>query len=310
VSEAPVALFVYNRPELVARTLECLRAAGARRLYVFSEGPADDEDARRVEDVRARIRRLDWIEPVVTERERNLGWTASLQQGLDEVFAREERVVVLEDDIAVAPEFLDFVASALDRYANEPRVAAVTGLRLPFSRDPLRRYPYDAFLLPRFFSWSWATWRDRWETFELDGDRVLERLRRSRVPLETAGADLPWMVRSALVRGEVSDPWDVALSASLVLEGSYVVVPAWNMVENIGFATGLHGPDPAYELRWEAEHRPRGALRFPPPVPDPGMLRAFLVFRENPGPWRLRRLVPRPLRVLLRRLRRTYDPFR
>jgi hypothetical protein len=306
--DLPIAVFAYNRPHLLARTLDCLREAGARALVVFSDGPRTEEDASLVAAVRALVRRVQWTTPELVERPTNLGNTGSVVDGLQAMLARHDRVVVLEDDIAVAPEFLSFVAAALDTYAEDAPVAGVTGLRLPFSRRPLAQYPYDAFLLPRFFVWGWATWRRAWETFDFDGERVLERLRRERPRLDVAGADLPYMVRAGLVQRTLAEPWDVCVAASMVLNGQRFVVPTWNMVENTGLGSGTHPHRLAWELRLEAEHRPTHApLRFPPPSEvDRRILRAFQVFRENPRGWTARRLVPRPVRVVMRRIRGTH----
>jgi hypothetical protein len=308
----PVVVFAYKRPQLLARTLACLRAAGAERIYAFVEAPESEDDADAVAAVRRELAAIDWATASVVERERHLGWTASLQAGLDDVFQHEQRAAVIEEDVAVAPEFLAYAARALARYEDEPVVAGVTGLRLPFSRRSLRRYPYDALMLPRFFTWGWATWRRAWETFEFDVDALVARLRAEPVALEEGGADLPWMVRAGLVQRRVADPWDIGLSVQLLLERRLFVVPTWNMVEHLGAATGLHGPAPSYELRWETDHRPGAieALRLPPPRVGARTLKAYHVFRENPRGWTARRLLPRPARRLLRRLRGTYDVFR
>lgn len=307
--DLPVAVFAYDRPALLARTLECLRSAGARSLVVFSDGPRSDDDVERVEAVRAVVRGVDWTTPELVERETNLGNTRSTVEGLTAVLERHERVVVIEDDILVAPEFLSFVAAALETYEADERIAGVTGLRLPFSRRPLLHYRYDAFLLPRFFVWGWATWRRAWETFDLDGERVLARLRRERPRLELAGADLPHMVRAGLVEKTLAEPWDVCVAATMVLNGQSFVVPTWNMVENIGLQSGTHPHDVPWVLRWEVEHRPpHRPFLFPPGAElDARILKAFRVFRENPRGWTARRLVPRPARNLMRRIRGTYQ---
>ncbi len=308
IASLPVAVFAFNRPELLRRTLECLRAAGAETLYIFSDGPRSDADVEGVRQVRALVRDVAWTKPNLVEHETNLGNTGSTVAGLTAVLERHDRVVVIEDDIAVAPEFLAFAAAALDNYEADDRVAGVTGLRLPFSRRPLARYPFDAFLLPRFFVWSWATWRRAWDTFDLDGDRLLSRLRSERPRLELAGADLPYMVRAGLVDRTLAEPWDVCVAASMVLNGQHFVVPTWNMVENIGLESGTHPHDLAYDLHWEVEHRPaQRPFRFPAAgTADSRILRAFRVFRENPRGWTGRRLVPRPARMLMRKIRGTY----
>jgi hypothetical protein len=307
VSELPVVVFAYNRPRLLERTLSCLRDSGARSLYLFSDGPRGAADEPLVEEVRRLARGVSWGDCTLVEREHNLGGSRSTVDGMALVFGRHGRAVVIEDDICVAPEFLRFAHAALERYADEPRIAGVTGLRMPFSRRPLRGYQYDAFLLPRFFTWSWATWRRAWETFELDHEKLLGRLRESRVRLELGGADLPYMVRSGLILGTLAEPWDVCCSASMVLNGQFFVVPTWNMVENIGMDSGVHPHGVPWTLRWEEEHRPDlERLLLPPPEVDRRILKSYRVFRENPRGWTARRLVPRPARMLLRRVRGTY----
>ena len=53
---APVALFVYNRPDHVQATLEALSGnalASETDLYVFSDGPKTDHDRAGVDAVHA-----------------------------------------------------------------------------------------------------------------------------------------------------------------------------------------------------------------------------------------------------------------
>lgn len=307
----PAALIVYNRADTLERTLACLRGAGVRRIYAYSDGPRDEEDERRVGAVRALLDAIDWADVTVEARERNLGLSASMIGALSDVFGREERALVIEDDIAIAPEFPAFAAAALDRYAAEERVVGVTAQRLPFDGRALHRYPYDAFMLPRFFVWGWATWARAWRTFEFDRDELLARLAEPGMRLEIAGADVPYMARKAIVEQRLEGSWDVYAAASMVTQGQLFVVPKWNMTEVPGMASGTHPQWPRWRLEWEPDRRPDlSALRLPPVEVDAAILKSYHVFRENPQGWTLRRLVPRPARNILRRLRRTYALFR
>jgi hypothetical protein len=261
----PVALFVYNRANVLERTLACLRGAGLDTLHVFSDGPRNDEDAAGVERVRELVRGIRWADTTIHERPANLGLSASIVSGVSEVLETHERVIVVEDDVWVAPEFGRFVAAALSAYAHDERVVGVTGLRLPFSRRALRGYPYDAFLLPRFSSWGWATWRRAWRTLELDVERLAQRVRDSGARLDVAGHDVPEMWRR-VVSGELRGAWDVRCCVSMVANGQLIVTPVWNMVENGGLESGTHfRKPPPFTLRWETERRRDvDALRFPP----------------------------------------------
>lgn len=286
--EVPVALFVYRRCAPLHRTLDCLRASGAGRLYVFSDAAAGPEAQDDVAAVRALVAAIDWTDTIVVERPRNLGLSASIRDGLDSVFAAHESVMVIEDDVCVAPEFCRYAQAALDAYRDEPRVAGVTGLRYPFARDALERYPYDVFMSPRFSSWGWASWRDRWASFSFDGVALRNALAERGAELQAAraGADMPWLIENAIVRESLGGSWDVACAANMLLRDQWFVTPAWNMVENSGIVEGTHGSRraPGWRLEWETERRPAdlGSMRFPPAAEEPGVLRDYRAFFE-PG---------------------------
>jgi hypothetical protein len=280
-SPVPVALFVYRRHRQLPRTLECLRAAGVRRLYVFCDGPADSEARDDVERVRAQVAAIDWIAPVVLEHAGNLGLSASIRSGLDRVFERHESAVVIEDDVCVAPEFLEYASRALDHYRDEPGVAGVTGLRYPFDRTALARYEFDVFLSPRFSSWAWGTWRERWRRFSFDAAELRRRI--AAAPdfrPGRGGADLPAMIHDAILTETLTGSWDVACATNMLLSKSSFVTPTWNMVENSGLEEGTHATGPSgLTLAWE--QRPTAelsGLRFAPAGGDERVLRAYRRF--------------------------------
>ena len=278
----PVALFVYRRHEQLRRTLACLRDSRIEQLYVFSDGPRDAAAEDDVATVRELVSGLDWIEPVTFAQTANLGLSESIRSGLDRLFKSHDAAVVVEDDVCVAPEFYDYACRALAHYAGAGRVAGITGLRYPFSRRALDDYPFDVFLSPRFSSWAWATWKDRWERFVFDHGALRAQLAaRSDLRPERAGADMRWMIEQAVVEESLTGAWDVSCAANMLLHDQYFVTPTWNMVENSGLLEGTHqtGRAPAWRLAWEPEHRPElEALRFAPVAEDARVLQAYVKF--------------------------------
>jgi hypothetical protein len=294
-ANVPVALFVHRRPEVLGRTLECLRVSGIAQLYVFSDGPRDDSQAGGVAKVREVVRALDWIQPVIVEQPENLGLSASIRAGLDMVFARHEAAVVIEDDIQVAPEFHAYACAALAHYAECVGVAGVTGLRLPFDASVFAEYPYDVFMCPRFSSWGWATWRDRWEGFSFDAASLRSQIEaRGDVDLGRAGADMPSMVDQAVVKETLGGAWDAFCATNVLLRGQDFVTPAWNMVENTGVSGGSHQHGKQYrKLAWEPDRRPPPErIRFAPVEEDDRILDGFRSY-----------FAPRGVRGALARLR-------
>ena len=228
------------------------------------------------------IASLDWIEPVTIVRPDNLGLDKSIRAGLDQLLATHDSVIVIEDDIAVAPEFYDYVCRALAQYAGDARVAGVTGLRVPFAARVFDGYPFDVFLSPRFSSWGWATWKDRWNGFSFDLASLRREIGAARAfKPERAGADMLWMVRGAVIDETLGGPpFDVVCATNMLLHGQYFVTPAWNMVENTGFVVGTHSNGtPPWELVWERDRRPHdGRVRFAPIEEYEPILREYLRF--------------------------------
>ncbi len=307
----PVVLFAYRRHRQLERTLRCLQDAGAQRLYVFADGAADAGAEADVARVRTLIREIDWAEVELAESERNIGLSASIRAGLDRVFETHETAIVIEDDIHVAPEFLAYAEAALAHYAGEPRVAGVTGLRLPFDRGPLERYHYDVFFSPRFSSWGWATWRERWREFVFDPAVLRERMAGSAgFRPWTAGVDMPGMIHDAIVTESLGGAWDVVCATNMLLAGSGFVTPVWNMVENGGLEEGTHADGTStLTLAWEGEHaRAPGSLRFAPAQPDARVLRAFRRGFATAAGGALARVRAQPLALRTTRRLRTARP--
>jgi hypothetical protein len=285
--EVPVALFVYRRHGKLPRTLECLERNGVTKLYVYSDGPADAAGEQHVATVREIIASIDWIEPITVEHEHNLGLSESIRLGLDELFDVHEKVIVIEDDISVAPEFYDFARLALDHYSGVERVAGVTGLRFPFSRAGFDGYPFDVFMSPRFSSWGWATWRERWREFVFDLDSLRGQIEtRGDFHPERAGGDMADLIKRAVVTETLTGAWDVVCATNMLMRGQFFVTPTWNMVENRGLVEGTHtsGVAPAWDLRWETALQPAlEQLRFAPVGEDARVLTEYLRFHRLPG---------------------------
>src|SRR5258708_3848645 len=161
---APIALFVYNRPEHTRRTVESLRAntlACQSDLFVFSDA-GKKESAAAVEAVRKFIRTIDGFNSVtIIERERNCGLANSIIAGVSHVCNEFGRVVAIADDLLTTADFLTFMNQALDRFADEPKIFSVSGFN--FAVGAPQHYPFDAFCSYRSSSLGWGTWESRWQ---------------------------------------------------------------------------------------------------------------------------------------------------
>jgi hypothetical protein len=167
---APVVLFVFNRPHHVTQTVEALQKdwlAPQSDLYIFSDGAKEGHSAALVEAVRKYIRNIRGFRSVVIiERDRNLGLADSIITGVNQICEEFGRVIVLEDDLLISPDFLTFMNSALEQYVHEPRVFSISGFN--FGLRTRQSQAFDAFCFYRSSSLGWGTWSSRWNKCDWD----------------------------------------------------------------------------------------------------------------------------------------------
>ncbi len=281
-NDTPVVLFVFNRHENLADTLACLKANSITKLYVFSDGPRNQDDVAGIAKVREIIAQIDWVEAEIIEHQANQGLSQSIQNGLSYVFKKHETAIVVEDDIKIAPDFYNYAVQALEGYRQDKNVMGITGLRYPFKRDGLDAARYDAFFTPRFSSWGWATWRDRWQRVSFDLEAVKSAIKsKSDFDPSIAGADIPGTIQ-ALLDDNLTGCWDVFVLIHMLLNNKLFVWPRYNMVTNTGLLEGSHanGIAPSWKLKWETN--PSTGWKLPGHAKvDENILRDFRQFFLN-----------------------------
>ncbi len=239
---APIVLFVYNRPEHTRRTLAALAAnllAIQSDLIIYADGPKKPEHEPSVRMTREVARGASGFKSVtMIERDRNLGLANSVISGVTEVCESFGRVIVLEDDLVVAPRFLDYMNAGLDRYAGCPQVYQVSGYLFPRCEGAGRSR-----FLPLTTTWGWATWERAWKSFDEATSAVtlLRSISQFRDRFNLNGAyDYSGMVEQQL-RGAI-DSWGVRWYLSVFAQGGLTLYPGSSLVENIGFdGSGTHG---------------------------------------------------------------------
>ena len=231
---APIALFVYSRADLTRRTLDALAAnplADRSELIVFSDGPRKPDDEPKIEAVRKLVADVKGFARVeIVAAPTNLGLALSIMGGVTRVAGAFGRVIVLEDDIETSRHFLSYMNDALDRYAGEARIAAVSGYHPPMD-----------IALPETFvqrdaeCWGWGTWQRAWSGFETDGKKLLAELKRQRLMhyFDQDGT-FPY---GDMLRGQISgtnDSWAVRWRAHVILNNQLSLYPGRPLTRNIG----------------------------------------------------------------------------
>lgn len=232
---APILLFVYNRPEHVRRNIQVLlknELAAESELFIYSDAAKDETSQAAVKEVRAFIRSIQGFKKItITERAENWGLARSIIDGVTTQINRYGRVIVLEDDLVVAPHFLQFMNDALETYRDEERVGHIQAC--DFTHDP--SLP-DTFLIKWTGSWGWGTWDRAWKHFNADGKALLTELesRKLTYTFDFNGKYGYTRMLRRQIEGK-NNSWAIRWNASLFLKGILSLNVGKSLVQNEGF---------------------------------------------------------------------------
>lgn len=232
---APILLFVYNRPEHVRRNIQALlknELATESELFIYSDAAKDETSQATVKEVRAFIRSIQGFKKItITERTENWGLARSIIDGVTTLINRYGRVIVLEDDLVVAPHFLQFMNDALETYRDEERVGHIQAC--DFTHDP--SLP-DTFLIKWTGSWGWGTWDRAWKHFNADGKALLTELesRKLTYTFDFNGKYGYTRMLRRQIEGK-NNSWAIRWNASLFLKDILSLNVGKSLVQNEGF---------------------------------------------------------------------------
>jgi len=238
---APIALFVYNRPEHTRRTISYLQKnllAEESRLFIFSDGPKTEADNSKVEQVRLLAKETTGFKSVkLIERDHNLGLANSIISGVTKLVNEYDKVIVFEDDLLSSPYTLQYFNEALDHYAKVEKVMHIGAYMYDL---PDKSLP-QTFFYRAATSWGWATWARAWKDFEPDIDHLIGQFDRAAIHQFSIEGKMNFWKQIEQFKSGRNNSWAIRWYASIFLKGGLTLNPSHSLVHNIGHdGSGVH----------------------------------------------------------------------
>ncbi len=270
-SLAPIALFVHRRPEHTRRTLDSLRACPEARdsdLVVFADAAKMPEHGDGVRAVREMLHGIEGFRSVeIVAQEQNLGLARSIAGGVTRLCRDHGRVIVVEDDLVVAPQFLGFLNRGLDVYTDATQVYQISGYMFPGDYGRAA----DAQFLPLTSTWGWATWARAWDCFDpsMPGYQRIADEAALMHRFNLNGAYDYFQMATQQRRGEI-DSWGICWHLSVFRRDGLTLYPRQTLVRNDGFdGSGTHGAgnEGLHSLFWRPD-KAMSEVRLPARVAE------------------------------------------
>ena len=240
---APIIVFAYNRADKLEQLLMSLeKNANTKKmdLYIFVDIP----DKKNKRDLKYNQEVINFLLKYKKESsafkkiqievsDRHKGLAESIISGVTKIINQFGKAIILEDDLKVSDDFLDYMQRGLVAYKNQKDVWSVAGY-CPVFKMP-KRYRNDVYLMPRAESWGWGTWSDRWNKCDWQV-KTYNKFRRNLIQqmlFNAGGDDLTDMLRKQM-QNEQYNSWAIRWGYQQFIEKKYTVYPRESRVIHCG----------------------------------------------------------------------------
>jgi hypothetical protein len=239
VSEVPILVTGFNRPNLLDNVLESLSLLGQQNIWVALDGPRpglnDDKISTRA--------CLDILlkSPVYTKersliRTVNAGCKYGMAEAITWFFQNNEMGIVIEDDLTFERDFLEFCLWNLERYQFDNSVGSITGF-MPVVVSPNQNGTIGTSVSHKYFSaWGWASWANRWSKYDVELRNWRGQLSPFQIYMKFA-LENPryWIRRFDDLESGLIDTWDFQFLFTHFSNNWKVIAPNRNLIGNLGF---------------------------------------------------------------------------
>lgn len=235
--QTAVVFIVFNRPEMTMRSFASIRKARPSRLFIIADGPRSDvpQDIERCRSVRQIVENPDWpcsVSNIFSDE--NLGCMKRISSGLNYVFSIVSEAIIIEDDCLPDPSFFRYCEELLERYRFDERVGVVSGDNF----QPLDWKTEHSYYFSRYpHCWGWASWRRAWERCDINMEQwaSLRESKWLRHLFPDNKDRCYWEKMFDDTLAERIDSWAFRWTLSCWVNGMLTVLPAKNLVTNVGF---------------------------------------------------------------------------
>ena len=234
---APVLIIGFNRPDLLKNVLSFFSNT-TRSIYISIDGPRNLLEKTLTEECRlvAENYKISHKNKVsIRINTVNLGCKLGVTSAIDWAFEFEEYLVILEDDISISQNFLDFCDLGLIYFQANKKIFQLSGWTplLPEFKPP------EVYLTRFSHIWGWATWKDRWALFDSNLESW-DNFPPSDLPIFHdahlhKNFDSFWRNNLANIKAGATDIWDVQWMYSMWSNQRFAVSPGLSLCKNIGF---------------------------------------------------------------------------
>ena len=121
VYKVPILLILFNRPKYTSKTVEFLNMIKPEVLYIHIDGPRNQEDQDKIDEVEEMLKDLNSdINVTLKKSDSNLGCGLGPVSAINWFFENEDYGIIFEDDVSklIKTSYIRFIFTKKD--SNNP----------------------------------------------------------------------------------------------------------------------------------------------------------------------------------------------
>ena len=234
----PILFLIFNRPDTTIEVFNRIKKIQPKYLFVAADGPRQDKigEKEMCEATRAIIEQIDWDCEVKTLfRESNLGCGKAVSEAISWFFVHNEMGIILEDDCLPDLSFFSFCENLLEKYKDDSRISTICASNYQLQNNTSNSYYFSIYS----HIWGWASWRRTWDLYKYSitdyKKDVFKKIFKTRA--ERSFWNEIYGQKDLFVK---INTWDYQLQFINFKHNMLTIIPAVNLVKNIGFYEGTH----------------------------------------------------------------------
>ena len=234
---SPIVIFAYNRPNHLLNLLNSLflnTNITNHDIFFFCDGAKNYKDKKNIILIKKIINRFKKKLKFrkIFYNKNNIGLAKNIINGVTETLKKSQYCIVLEDDLLLNPEAINFLNHYLKLFKNNYRFGSISAHSYLDKMKEL--YNKEYYITKRHCSWGWGTWSRVWNEINWDSiDYEKHFLNKSeKKSFSLAGNDL-----NLLLWGQYKkfiNSWAIRFNYFCFKKNLLSFQPRYSMIENRG----------------------------------------------------------------------------
>ena len=278
---APILLFVHKRLKTLKKVIKSLKKNKyfyLHELFIFSDGPKNKAEKKQIQKVRNYLKTIKGFKNIkIFIRKKNIGLADNIITGVSSIIKIKKKVIVIEDDLLLSKNFLEYMNNALKKYKNKKKIWHISGWNWNMN---FPKTDYDCFFMRYATCWGWGTWNDRWCYFEKKPSDLIKKFKDFEI--KRFNLDNSYNFWSQVIRNKnkTIKTWAIFWYATIFKKKGLSLNPLNSLVLNIG--DDSYATNTLYKINKNFFFNDKLPNKYPKKIVEDKILLNFIKFQLKP----------------------------